>query len=166
MYCFAMRCGASLALAFLYALVLFAPARAQEYLPESAAQFFAADRERVRPAARTVRPPRRARDHSGGVTNMMRGVHPRLIAFARRFNCTIISGYRPGARVAGTRRLSNHARGLAIDVRGCARGAMVYARANGMGIGTYAPCTGHSHVHYSLVASERYHRSCRSKRRR
>lgn len=126
---------------------------------ESAAEFFANDRPRVTqssPAPRANRS-RRGANH--------RGVHPRLIAFANRFGCRIISGYRPGARIAGTRRLSNHARGLAIDVRGCRAGAMAYARANGMGIGTYSRCTRHSHVHYSLVPSERYHKGCRGRRR-
>ena len=96
------RLWPALALGFLYALVLFAPARAQDSAQESAAQFFAADRARMQAPAPSARPQGRARPHSGVRANMGRGVHPRLIAFARRFNCTIISGYRPGARVAGT----------------------------------------------------------------
>lgn len=132
------------------------PAVAQE----SAAEFFASDNARVTQFA-TV--PRVNRSRNVASQNH-RGVHPRLIAFANRFDCRIISGYRPGARIAGTRRLSNHARGTAIDVRGCSSGAMSYARANGMGIGTYSRCTWHSHVHYSLSPRERYHRSCRGRR--
>jgi len=95
-----------------------------------------------------------------------RGVNSKLIAFANRFGCTIISGYRPGARIRGSGRLSNHARGLAIDARGCKHGAIKYALNNGMGVGTYSRCSGHSHVHFSLVPRERYHKGCRGAHKR
>jgi len=138
------------------AMLLCSPA-----IAETPAEFFANDRARIEKSYKIERA-KRARVHHGNV----RGVHPRLIDFARKFNCRIISGYRPGARIRGTRKLSNHARGLAIDVNGCARGAHAYALRNDMGVGTYSRCSGFSHVHYSLVASERYHKGCGRKKRR
>jgi hypothetical protein len=147
----------AMAVAIILYAVSVAPARAQE----TPAEFFRADQARSAPVA----PGRRASTVSERrrAAGKHRGVNPKLLALASRFNLTIISGYRPGARTPRGRP-SMHASGQAIDARGRNIGAAIrYARSHGFGVGTYARCSGHSHVHFSTRPSEQYHVGCRRK---
>lgn len=78
-----------------------------------------------------------------------------LRAFARRERLVVISAYRRGARVRGTRRPSLHARcdgrAGAIDVRR-KPGLVRKARRAGFGVGVY--CGGHNHIHLSTGGRE------------
>lgn len=81
------------------------------------------------------------------------GAHRTLCAFAQQHKLKVISGYRPGARIAGTRRVSLHAKRRAIDVRGCRSACIRAARARGFGIGIYRG----RHVHLSIGKPEAGH---------
>lgn len=64
----------------------------------------------------------------------------------------IVSGYRPGARVAGTRRMSLHASGRAIDMQG--NPACIYAHLRGWPGGASVDYAAVRHVHISLGGRE------------
>jgi hypothetical protein len=84
---------------------------------------------------------------------------------------TIISGYRPGARIAGTRRPSYHASCQAVDFKVRGKGAqsraVQYLKKNWSGgVGTYSGCM--SHVHIDTGYPVRYHHvvNCRGRKKR
>lgn len=64
----------------------------------------------------------------------------------------IVSGYRPGARVAGTRRMSLHASGHAVDMQG--NPACIYRVLNGWPGGYSTDYRAVNHVHISLFGRE------------
>jgi len=69
-----------------------------------------------------------------------------LCSFAKAHRLKVISGYRKGARIAGTRRRSLHASGRAIDVYGCGSRCIRAARAKGFGLGFYRGAMHHVHI--------------------
>lgn len=87
-----------------------------------------------------------------------------LRTFVATWGLRIISGHRPGAVVAGSRRRSLHSycdgqRG-AVDVRGAGRGVISAAIALGFGIGTYSGRK--NHIHLSIGGNEgRFHKHVR-----
>jgi hypothetical protein len=97
---------------------------------------------------------RGARDASGG--GMRKGLTPAALALLQRIESefgpvNVISGYRPGARIAGTGRISLHASGNAIDFEaGSRKGAIVkwlVANHHSGGTMTYADM---SHIHVDI----------------
>ena len=160
------RAAQAMALALLACVMVPDSAKAQD----TPGQFFAEDRARhhVRAPTKMMRRGRAVRSRGArlsccikcnncGGQGVRRSVNPRLIAFANRFGCRIISGYRPGARTPSGR-ISQHASGNAIDVLGCRGGAVAFARANGFGVGTY--CVRPFHKHISTKAREQYSVGC------
>ena len=107
---------------------------------------------RPRVAARAPRHPARSQGAS------LTGVYGPLAAKAREIvaacGSRVVSGVRR-TRVAGTRRMSQHASGRAVDLRG--NPACIYARLRGWrgGYSTdYATAPGGPHVHVSLGGRE------------
>lgn len=103
------------------------------------------------------------------------GIHKctptKLATFARRHRLKIISSYRHGALIAGTRSRSLHSycdgiRG-ALDVKTRTPAKVIReARALGIGVGTYARCTGFSHIHLSVGGTEtRFYKGCKKRKR-
>ncbi len=91
--------------------------------------------------------------HGGG---MRRGLTPAMLALLGRIEdkfgpVNVISGYRPGARIAGTGRISRHASGNAADIdAGSRKGAIVkwlIATHHSGGTMTYADM---SHIHVDI----------------
>jgi hypothetical protein len=92
--------------------------------------------------------------HVGGGSR--RGLTPAALALLERIESefgpvNVISGYRPGARIAGSGRISRHASGNAIDFEaGARKGAIVkwlIANHRAGGTMTYA---GMSHIHVDI----------------
>jgi Peptidase M15 len=84
------------------------------------------------------------------------GLTPPMLALLDRIEATfgpvdVISGYRPGARIAGTGRISRHASGNAVDIdAGTRKGAIVkwlIANHHNGGTMTYADM---SHIHVDI----------------
>lgn len=116
------------------------------------AQPGAAEPPHRRAAARAPRHPARSQGAS------LTGVYGPLAAKAREIvaacGSRVVSGVRR-TRVAGTRRMSQHASGRAVDLRG--NPACIYARLRGWrgGYSTdYATAPGGPHVHVSLGGCE------------
>ncbi len=92
--------------------------------------------------------------HMGGGNR--RGLTPAMLALLDRIETTfgpvnVISGYRPGARIAGTGRISRHASGNAADIdAGSRKGAIVkwlIANHHNGGTMTYSDM---SHIHVDI----------------
>jgi hypothetical protein len=93
-----------------------------------------------------------------------------LRQFVAQHKLKVISAYRRGARIAGTRHRSLHSfcdgRRGAVDVR-WKRGIVGKARRKGFGVGTYSRCTGHNHIHISYGGWETsFHKGCKRNRRK
>jgi hypothetical protein len=90
--------------------------------------------------------------HSVGVA----GIDGTLAAKAHEIvaNCgsTIISGFRPGARIAGTRHASMHASGRAVDIKG--NPGCIYSHLHGWPGGYSVDYGSVQHVHVSLGGFE------------
>jgi hypothetical protein len=91
--------------------------------------------------------------HGGG---QRRGLTPAMLALLDKIEAkfgpvNVISGYRPGARIAGTGRISRHASGNAADIEvGSRKGAIVnwlIANHHSGGTMTYADM---SHIHVDI----------------
>jgi uncharacterized protein YcbK (DUF882 family) len=103
------------------------------------------------------------------------GIHKctptKLANFARKHRLKIISSYRPGAFIAGTRRRSLHSfcdgRRGALDVKTRQPAKVIReARSLGIGVGTYSRCTGFSHIHLSVGGTEtRFYKGCKKRKR-
>lgn len=90
-----------------------------------------------------------------------------LRKFIEKYRLTVVSHYRRGARIAGSRRRSLHSycdgkRG-AVDVR-ARRGIIRLARSKGFGVGTYSGRM--HHIHLSVGGHEtRFHKHVPLRRR-
>lgn len=95
------------------------------------------------------------------------GAHRSLCAFAKQHSLTIISGYRPGATIAGTGSPSRHRYGKAIDARpprGVSKSAIARAaQRRGFRAGIY--CSGSRHIHIEIPRisgrTQTYYKGCR-----